>query len=113
MKELLCKIKVAWMVVRGDEDGIARLVLGWINALLAKLPDERTAGIADAVAGVAEAVGRIAALAAKAGVANAVAATSAAVRTVSDAVRDRVLTAEEGGAIDAAVRTAVKAWKEC
>lgn len=111
--KLIGKIKAAWAILTGDEDGIAKLILQWINSLLAKLPDEKTAGIADAVAGVAEAVGRIAALVAKAGVANAIAATSAAVRTVSDAVRDRVLTAEEGSAIDAAVRTAVKAWKEC
>lgn len=113
MKKVLDKIKVAWAIVRGDEEGIAKLVLQWINSLLAKLPGEKTAGIADAVAGVAEAVGRIAALVARPAVSRAIAATSAAVRTVAEAIRDRVLTAEEGSSIDLAIRDAVAAWKDC
>lgn len=113
MKKVLDKIKVAWAIVRGDEEGIAKLVLQWINSLLAKLPGERTAGVADAVAGVAEAVGRIAALITRHAVSRAIAATSAAVRTVAESIRDRELTAEEGSAIDLAIRDAVAAWKDC
>ena len=113
MKKLLDKFKIAWAIVRGDEEGIAKLVLEWINSLLAKLPDEKTASVADAVAGVAEAVGRIAALIAKPAVSRAIGATAAAVRTVAEAIRDRVLTAEEGSAIDMAIRYAVAAWKDC
>ena len=113
MKKVLDKIKGAWAILTGNEEGIAKLILQWINSLLAKMPDERTAGVADAVAGVAEAVGRIAALITRHAVSRAIAATSAAVRTVAESIRDRELTAEEGSAIDMAIRDAVAAWKDC